>query len=144
MIYRYIIKFILIITDMFWAATFEKKIRKLWFLPLRQMVWLPKIALFCWFLSTVQSRGSNNRGRYNPFLLGDTKESYYVSLSNRYYSRGQGHIFIIYIGGPEEWCFCCVPYRPTIIRLWFDELLLQNNAEKYCLLSFLDKCCRWK
>ena len=48
------------------------------------------------------SRGSNHRGRYNPFLLGDTKESYYVGLSNRYYSRGQGHIFIIYIGGPEE------------------------------------------
>ena len=64
---------------------------------------LPKVALFCGFFEhTARSRGSNHRGRYNPFLLGDTKESYYVGLSNRYYSRGQGHIFIIYIGGPEE------------------------------------------
>ena len=29
--------------------------------------------------STAKSRGSNHRGRYNPFLLGDTKESLIMS-----------------------------------------------------------------
>ena len=41
---------------------------------------LPKIALFCGFFEhTARSRGSNHRGRYNSFLLGDTKESLIMS-----------------------------------------------------------------